>query len=215
MLQFGYLFGMGVDLRFLRLLCIYLWNGLGILLFCLICFRILQLILILLCVRRKLLRPFQKDIQIVTYRKQLEKTLKQINKKKSEYMIVCTGHQGEPGSILDRISRNKLPYELSDNDHIIFSSKTIPTPASEVNREQLGRRLKKKKVRIFDNVHVSGHGGREDLRDLINLTNPQHMIPSHGDLKMLTAGADLAQEMGYKMDKTVHLTKNGSMIELK
>jgi len=35
------------------------------------------------------------------------------------------------------------------------------------SRAQLEKRLKKFNVRIFDNVHVSGHGGREDLRDLI------------------------------------------------
>ena len=49
------------------------------------------------------------------------------------------------------------------------------------------KRLKRHQTRIFDNVHVSGHGGREDLRDLIKLTNPEHVIPSHGDLKKTSA----------------------------
>src|SRR3989344_1383632 len=44
--------------------------------------------------------PFMKDIRLFTYRKQLEKTLKRINNDKKKYLIVCTGHQGEPGSIL-------------------------------------------------------------------------------------------------------------------
>jgi mRNA degradation ribonuclease J1/J2 len=52
------------------------------------------------------------------------------------------------------------------------------------------------------------------LRDLIKLTAPEHVIPSHGDLKKLTAGANLAQEMGYKLNKTVHLTENGRCITL-
>lgn len=158
--------------------------------------------------------PFINDINLVTYRRHLEKTLKRINKNKKDYLIVCTGHQGEPGSILDRISRNQLPLNLSNEDHIIFSSKTIPTPINELNRDQLEKRLKKHQVRIFDNIHTSGHGGREDLRDLIKLTNPEHVIPSHGDLKKLTAGADLAQELGYKLNKTVHLMQNASHIEI-
>ncbi len=158
--------------------------------------------------------PFISDINLVTYRRHLEKTLKRVNKNKKDYLIVCTGHQGEPGSILDRISRNQLPLTLSNEDNIIFSSKTIPTPINELNRDQLEKRLKKHQVRIFDNVHVSGHGGREDLRDLIKLTNPEHVIPSHGDLKKLTAGANLAQEMGYKLNKTAHLMQNASMIEI-
>jgi len=158
--------------------------------------------------------PFAKDVKIVTYRHQVEKMMKQINKNKSKYILVCTGHQGEPGSILERISRNNLPLDLQSDDQIIFSSKTIPTPINEANKEQIIRRLKKRQVRIFDHVHVSGHGGREDLRDLIKIVNPEHVIPSHGDLKKTTAGAKLAEEMGYKLNKTVHLMTNGKNITL-
>ncbi len=158
---------------------------------------------------------FSNQIKLITYKKQLERTLKKINKNKKQYLIVCTGHQGEPGSILERISRNQLPLSLSADDHIIFSSKTIPTPINEANKKELEEKLKKHHVRIFDNVHVSGHGGREDLREIIKLTNPENVIPSHGDLKKLTAGANLAEEMGYKLGKTVHLVQNGQSILLK
>lgn len=158
--------------------------------------------------------PFRNQVKLVSYKKQMEKMLKRVSKNKKDYLVVCTGHQGEPGSILDRISRNQLPLNLSHDDHIIFSSKTIPTPINELNKEQLLKRLKKNNVRIFDNVHVSGHGGREDLRDLIKLTNPEHVIPSHGDLKKLLAGADLAQEMGYTLNKTVHILQNKNSVNL-
>ncbi len=99
--------------------------------------------------------PFRNQIKIFTFRKQVEKALKRIDRNRKKYLIVCTGHQGEPDSVLDRISRGKLQFKLRDDDHIIFSSKTIPTPVNELNREQLEKRLKKFKVRIFDNVHVS------------------------------------------------------------
>ena len=99
--------------------------------------------------------PFRNQIKLFTFRRQLEKAMGKINREKKKYLVVCTGHQGEPGSILDRISRRQLPLKLDEDDHIIFSSRTIPTPVNELNREQLERRLKKRKVRIFDNVHVS------------------------------------------------------------
>ena len=158
--------------------------------------------------------PFQKDITMVKYRKQREKMFKRVNSNKKDYLVVCTGHQGEPGSILDRISRNQLPLKVEKNDQVIFSSKTIPTPINEVTKEDLVKRLKKNQARIFDNVHVSGHGGQEDLRDLIKITNPEHIIPSHGDLKKTTFGAKLAEEMGYTLNKTVHLMNNGKSIEI-
>lgn len=157
---------------------------------------------------------FLADVRLCTYRKQVEKILSIVNKNKKRYLVVCTGHQGEPGSILDRLARHQLPLHLEAEDQVVFSSKTIPTPINEVNKEQLERRLKKLHVRIFDNVHVSGHGGREDLRDLIQLTKPEHVIPSHGDLKKLLAGADLAVEMGYKLNKTVHIMHNGEALAL-
>ena len=99
--------------------------------------------------------PFINQVTLVSYKKQLEKTLKRVQNNRHKYLVVCTGHQGEPGSILDRISRGALPYRLSRDDHIIFSSKTIPTPINEANRGYLEKRLKKFHARIFDNVHVS------------------------------------------------------------
>ncbi len=158
--------------------------------------------------------PFLKNVKLISYRKQMDRFMKRVNQNKSKFMVVCTGHQGEPGSILDRISRGQFPLNLSKDDHIIFSSRTIPTPVNELSREQLEKRLKRFNVRIFDNVHVSGHGGREDLRDLIKLLKPEHVIPSHGDLKKTMAGARLAQEEGYELNRTVHLLENGKVLNL-
>lgn len=159
--------------------------------------------------------PFKKDIKMATYRNQVEKILKKANKNRKDYMIVCTGHQGEPGAILDRMSRGKLPYRISEEDHVIFSSQTIPTPTNRANRADLDKRLRKFKPRIFDNVHVSGHGGREDLRDLIKITNPENFIPSHGDERMREAGHKLAIELGYRKKSTTHMLTNGSKLKLK
>ena len=99
--------------------------------------------------------PFRRNIQLLSYKKQIEHVLKRINKNKRRYLVVCTGHQGEPGSILDRISRHQLPLTISAEDQVIFSSKTIPTPINEANRSALEQRLRKSHARIFDNVHVS------------------------------------------------------------
>lgn len=159
--------------------------------------------------------PFMHRVQVLSYRKQLEKVLRKINSNKRDYLLVCTGHQGEPGSVLDRLARNQLPLRLSSNDQVIFSSKTIPTPINETNRFELEKRLKKHGARLFDNVHVSGHGGREDIRDLIMMLKPEHIFPSHGELKKQSAAAELAQEMGYKLNKTVHLMQNGQSVSLK
>lgn len=158
--------------------------------------------------------PFAKNISLLSYRKQKEAGLAKINKNKDQYLVVCTGHQGEPGSILDRISRNDMPLQLSPRDHVIFSSSTIPAEINIANKSQLDKRLKQKGVRIFNDVHVSGHAGREDLRDFINMVQPEHIIPAHGDLPKLSALTELATELGYKMGKNCHISQDSGKIVL-
>ena len=158
--------------------------------------------------------PFSKNIFMATYKKQVEKVLKQANDDRSKYLIVCTGHQGEKGSILDRMSRDQLPYKIKQGDHILFSSKTIPAPETIISRKDLQNRLVKFNPQIFDNLHVSGHGSREDLMELIKLTNPENVIPSHGDHAKTIPGMHVAEEMGYKKGYNVHLLSNGQSVEL-
>jgi len=158
--------------------------------------------------------PFRRDIQIGSYKRQVESILKTVSKNRRNSLVICTGHQGEPGSILDRLSRKKLPFEFNQNDNIIFSSKTIPVPANMANKENMDKRFRKIGVRIFDDVHVSGHGGREDLRDLISIVKPKHIIPAHGSTRQLTPMIELAREMGYKTGKECHLMQDGQVLEV-
>jgi ribonuclease J len=158
--------------------------------------------------------PFEKQISLFSYKRQMLSALKRVNAEKNKYLVVCTGHQGEPGSILDRISRSEMPLNLSHNDNVIFSSRVIPSEINIANRSQLDKRLKQKGVRIFTDVHVSGHAAREDLRDFINMVNPEHVIPAHGDLSKLSALAELANELGYKLGKTCHISQDLQSIEV-
>lgn len=156
--------------------------------------------------------PFENEIRMGSFKGQVSSMLKKISKEKERYVVVCTGHQGEPGSILERISKRDLPYELGREDVVIFSSKTIPVPINMANKGKVDKRLKKENVRIFDEVHVSGHGAREDARDLIKLLNPEHIIPSHGEMQRVIPMMELAKELGYKTEKTCHLMEDGKRL---
>jgi len=158
--------------------------------------------------------PFLNDIRISKYRRQVEKTLHKVERRRKDYMIVCTGHQGEPGSILERLSRHQLPFKLNQNDNIVFSSSVIPTPVNQEQFAKMEGRLKKSKPRIFRDVHVSGHPKREDLRDIMQIINPQHVIPAHAGIDKTKYMADLVGEMGYKLGKQCHLMQDGGVLEL-
>lgn len=78
----------------------------------------------------------------------------------------------------------------------------------------MDKRFKKTGVRIFDNIHVSGHGGREDLRDLVTILNPEHIIPSHGSVQQRAPMVELAGELGYNTKKNVHVLRDGGKLKL-
>ena len=139
-------------------------------------------------------------------------TLKKVDKERGKYLIVCTGHQAEPGSILDRIVKDETPLKLREDDNVIFCSSVIPDPVNINARDRMDKRLRKKGVRIQNDVHVSGHGGREDMRDLMEILKPKHVIPAHGTLRQETPMIELASELGYKFGETSHLSPNGKVL---
>jgi ribonuclease J len=164
--------------------------------------------------KRAGIAPFLNDIRISKYRRQVEKTLHKVERRRKDYMIVCTGHQGEPGSILERLSRHQLPFKLNKDDNIVFSSSVIPTPVNQEQFAKMEGRLKKSKPRIFRDAHVSGHPRREDLRDIMQIVNPQHVIPAHAGIEKTKFMADLVAEMGYKLGKQCHLMADGKVLKL-
>ena len=157
---------------------------------------------------------FGREVEIYSGRRKVDEKLKDINRNREKYVVVCTGNQGEPNSTLCRVAYNETPFKFGIEDQVIFSCKTIPDPVNTANRAMLEDKLEKQNVRIFKDIHVSGHAAREDHRDFIHLLKPQHIIPAHGDVTKLTAMAELATELGYVLGETVHITRDGQKMEI-
>lgn len=158
---------------------------------------------------------FTGKAEIIGYANKIKKKLKQIEKTdRSKYMIICTGGQGEPSSVLNKIITNKIPFEFVGGDHVIFSNRIIPALPNQNNRRLMEENLKKKNVRIFKDLHVSGHASREDIRDLITMVKPQHIIPVHGYPDMFKGLTELCSDMGYDIAKKVHIMQDGFKIDL-
>lgn len=155
---------------------------------------------------------FSTNAKIAGFVRQRIKLLSQINKNREKYMIICTGNQGEPNAILSRIANDETPYKMQDDDVVIFSCKVIPTPTSVANREILERKLKEKNIRIFKDVHVSGHASKADHRELLQILKPKHVIPTHGGMDKLVVAAEIARTMGYQLNENVHLLQDGKRL---
>ena len=157
--------------------------------------------------------PFKNEIEMIKYRNQVNSFLKRLEKERGRYLVVCTGHQAEPGSILDRVLNDETPFRLRPDDNVVFSSSVIPVPVNIHARDKMDKKLMQKRVRIQTDVHVSGHAGREDLRDMLEMLKPEHVVPAHGTLQQETPLIELAKEMGYKFGETAHLSSDGKVLK--
>ncbi len=150
---------------------------------------------------------FSKDAEIIRFRRKINNKLKEVMQKgKEKYILVVTGHQGEPKATLSRMANGETPFEFSNEDFVIFSCKTIPTQTNIENRAILEKELKRYGVRLFKDIHVSGHAAREDLKDILLMTNPKHVFPAHGDEKMKKGMEEICKKMNFP---NVHLLKDG------
>ena len=127
-------------------------------------------------------------------------------------MIVCTGHQGEPRSILSRMIKENFTFKFEQGDVVIFSCQVIPVPVNIENRQKMEKLLRAEGVRIFRDVHVSGHGAREDHRELLEMIRPEHIIPIHAEPAKGKMVAELAAQLGMK---NTHVMEDGERLSLK
>ena len=156
---------------------------------------------------------FTKQIGMIYYGQRARKMLATCAKQKEKYLLVMTGHQGEPKAMLSRIAHGDYHFPLANGDFVIFSALTIPTPPTIANRKALETKLQELGVRIFTDIHVSGHSAREDLRDFILMVKPRYIIPTHAEPGKLALFAELAYQLGYEQDK-VHILFNGQKVKV-
>jgi len=155
----------------------------------------------------------EKNVTIAESPAEVNKWLDIINKNKKDYIVVCTGHQGEHNAVLSKIADGKTPLELKENDKVVFSSEVIPTQVNIEARQILDAKLETFRCKIFKDIHVSGHASREDHRDLLNMIHPKNIVPVHGEVTLKEGMIELAQELGYEEGKTLHVIPDQQVLE--
>lgn len=136
--------------------------------------------------------------------------------KDHEVVIMCTGSQGEPTSILGRLSTgtNRL-FDIQPGDTVVLSSH--PIPGNEENVYRTINRLFERQANVIYEaiapVHVSGHASQEEMKLLLHLTRPKFFIPVHGELRQLRQHSRLAKEVGIP-EENIAVIENGQIVEL-
>lgn len=133
-----------------------------------------------------------------------------------ELTLITTGSQGEPMSALYRIAfEGHDKVKIAPNDVVVLSSSAIPG-----NEKLIGKiinALVKNGVKVVhdsaEEVHVSGHACREELKLMMALTKPKYFMPVHGEYRHLYANKEIAEFMGIPSEN-IFISDVGRVIEI-
>jgi ribonuclease J len=132
-----------------------------------------------------------------------------------EIVLMSTGTQGEPSSILGRLSTGtNRQFDVIPGDTVVLSSHPIPGNEESIYRtiNRLFRRGANVIYEAIAPVHVSGHASQEEMKLLLHLVKPKYLIPIHGELRHLKQHATLAQEVGIS-GENITVVENGQVVE--
>ena len=130
--------------------------------------------------------------------------------------VISTGSQGEPMSALTRMANRENRWlEVGEGDTVILSSHPIPGNEMDVSKVIDGLvRLGVKVVHSgLEDVHATGHAKQEEIKTLLSVTEPQWLVPVHGEYRHMVAHAELGQAMGIPPERTL-VCEDGDQITI-
>ncbi|MEW6213747.1 MAG: ribonuclease J [Nitrospirota bacterium] len=136
--------------------------------------------------------------------------------KDHEVVIITTGSQGEPMSVLSRIATDEhKSIRIKDGDTVILSARTIPGNERSIGRiiNHLFRRGANVIYEKVSEVHVSGHASKEELKLILNLVRPKCFMPIHGEYRHLVYHSMLARKLGIPKEN-IFILKNGDILDI-
>jgi ribonuclease J len=130
--------------------------------------------------------------------------------------VITTGSQGEPMSGLSRMAVDEhRKIKIVPGDTVILSASPIPGNEDAVWRT-VNHLFRRGANVIYDSimpVHVSGHAYAEELKLVLNLVDPQYVMPVHGEYRMIHRYAQIAEEMGWPVEDIIR-AEIGDIVEV-
>lgn len=143
--------------------------------------------------------------------------LEEINTiKDDKVVIITTGSQGEPMSVLSRIATGEhKTIKIKESDTVILSAKIIPGNERSIGKiiNHLCRRGANVIYEKVSEIHVSGHASKEELKLMLNMVRPRYFMPIHGEYRHLAFHAQLAEKVGIPKEN-IFILENGDILEI-
>ncbi|MCX5720161.1 MAG: ribonuclease J [Nitrospirae bacterium] len=135
--------------------------------------------------------------------------------KDNEVVVITTGSQGEPMSVLSRIATGEHKIEIKEGDTVILSASMIPGNERSIGRiiNHLFRRGADVIYEKVSEVHVSGHASKEELKLMLNLVRPKYFMPIHGEYRHLVYHSKLAKKLGIPKEN-IFILQNGDVLDI-
>jgi ribonuclease J len=131
-------------------------------------------------------------------------------------VIITTGSQGEPMSVLSRIAIDEHKHiKIKEGDTVVLSAKMIPGNERSIGKiiNHLMRRGADVIYEKVSEIHVSGHASKEELKLMINLVKPKYFMPIHGEYRHLKYHAKLAEKSGIPYEN-IFVMEDGEILEI-
>ncbi len=135
----------------------------------------------------------------------------------ADLVYIVAGSYGQPGSALGRISRSEhQDVALQEGAYVIFSADPSPPGVAEdVDKVQDNLTLLGAKVlfsQIQDNLHVSGHGTRGDLKMTAFLSKAKYYIPIGGTIKRMRIYSNMIGSLGRPQENVFEQLGGDSVV---
>jgi ribonuclease J len=119
--------------------------------------------------------------------------------------LIVAGSQGQVSSALSRMVSGEHKVHIEEGDTVLISGDPIPGNEKAVaylidSLSRIGAKVLHSGIN--DNLHVSGHAKREEMKLLLGLTRPKFLMPIGGTYTHMFEYRKLAATMGFVEEKT-------------
>lgn len=140
--------------------------------------------------------------------------IKDINKYPAkDVIVVVSGDFLEPFETLEQLSKPNHPITtIKEEDIVLIASE--PFDEIEGTVQKLLDKISRTNCKIKHlNVTVPSHAHEEDIKMMINLFDPEYIVPIKGEYRKLKKVEEIALSLGYSSEK-IKLIVNGDVLNI-